>query len=43
MISDDEFDTGTQDKYDASFVADETQDMDTQMHAVYLKSVRYYF
>ncbi|CAH1110549.1 unnamed protein product [Psylliodes chrysocephalus] len=40
VISDDEFDTGTQDKYDASFVADETQDMDTQMHAVYLKSVR---
>ncbi|CAG9837122.1 unnamed protein product [Diabrotica balteata] len=40
-VSDDEADEFlSQDNYDASFVADETHDVDTQMHAVYLKSVR---
>uniref|UniRef100_A0A6P7HDG0 Fanconi anemia group M protein-like n=1 Tax=Diabrotica virgifera virgifera TaxID=50390 RepID=A0A6P7HDG0_DIAVI len=40
-VSDDEADEFlSQEQYDASFVADETQHVDTQMHAVYLKSVR---
>ncbi|CAG9860162.1 unnamed protein product [Phyllotreta striolata] len=39
IISDDEFETQSQ-QYDKSFVNDETQNFNTQMHAVYLQSVK---
>lgn len=39
-VSEDEEDSALLDCYEASFVADETQAINTQMHANYLQSIR---